>query len=358
MKGLVGQVIASGWLLWLLILVAGCDERGSEKVTIGPDVRIEERYPELTRVRPVIASQNLVRLLPVNRLSISSDILDLAYSDSRLLVASLGFIEEYDLNSLDRIRRLDFDPVTNHYGDLRDPRVYTVDYSPDGREIAFVLETAEGSTEVRVVSEGQETRLISGESLLALRKIRYIDLTRLLLATLESEVLLYDRTTGDQLYKRQLSRSSFSDFSFDRSSGRAVVADESGTVPVFEPISGLTLYTIPNGNFDRVYDIEFRAGTVLTGSKDRSATVYGLDRGTARKFDAGHHIYAVALSEKADRAVFPLFKTEEAIVMNLATEEITHSLDGAGKSLNMLAFLGSELVLGATYNEILIWSLE
>ncbi|MBT4494085.1 MAG: WD40 repeat domain-containing protein [Gammaproteobacteria bacterium] len=371
MKGLLRLVMAICRYFPLLILIVGCDDWGSEKITVEPEAlvdkarvdkarvdktRVDERSPELTRVRLAVENYNLKRQQPVSRLLVSSDILDIALSGESLLVASHGFIDEYDLSNLERIRRLTFKPITNHYGDLRDPRVYSVDFSPGGNEIAFVLETADGNTEVGVISDGQKTRLISGESKLALRKIRYIDATKLLLATLESEVLLYDRSAGGQVYKRQQSLSSFSDLAMD--AGRAVIADESGTVPVFDPNSGETLFVIRGGNFDRIYDIDIRGSTILTGGKDRSASVYTLDRNAVRKFDAGHQIYAVALNQKADRAAFPLFNNAEAIVMNLDGEKITHSLDGAGKSLNMLTFVSDKRVLGATYNEILIWSLE
>ena len=301
-----------------------------------------------------LAQEDMVE--PFITIPIDGDILDLVVSGIQLLVASNGFFEVYNLENFERIRRQNFEKIENFYGDLHLPRLFSADMSPDGKQIVFVKETAGGNSVVQMQEASNFVTLITEDANLAIRKIRFLDEDSLLMATIESEVILFDLNKLEVVYKHQLSLSSFSNFSINLENHQVALADESGVIPYFGGDHGKIDYLLEGGNLDKIFDIDIARKRIITGGKDRSVSIYNLESGVVDKYFTDFYIYAVALDENAEQALFILDEDNHVGLFDIKAEKITSILHGDSKSLGFLTFVSDHQALGATYNQIFLWS--
>jgi WD40 repeat protein len=361
----MNTIYLRGIVLLLSLLLFAC---GQDTDSVAPNnntsqsTRIAEppaaihRKPVVIRhvITNELAQDNKVK--PFRTITIDGDILDLVVSGMQLLVASNGFFEVYNLENFERTRRQNFEKIENFYGDLHLPRVFSADMSPSGEQIVFVKETAGGKSVVQLQEASNLTTLITENANLAIRKIRFLDENRLLMATIESEVILFDLNDLAVSYKHQLSLSSFSDFSINLENHQVALADESGVIPYFGGDHGKIDYLLKGGNLDKIFDIDLAKKRIITGGKDRSVSIYNLESGVVDKYLTDFYIYAVALDENAEQALFILDEDNHVGLFDIKAEELTAILHGDGKSLGFLTFISDHQALGATYNQIFLWS--
>jgi WD40 repeat protein len=176
------------------------------------------------------------------------------------------------------------------------------------------------------------------------------------MATIESEVILFNLNELSVTYKHQLSLSSFSDFSINLENHQVVLADESGAIPYFDGDSGRVKFLLKGGNLDKIFDIDIVKNRIITGGKDRSVSIYNLESGVVDKYSTDFYIYAVALDENAERALLILDEDNHVGLFDIKAGKITAILQGDGKSLGFLKFISDHQALGATYNQIFLWS--
>ena len=337
-------------------------ENNALEDNVSPSISEKESAVSIHR-KPVVRRQVISRELaqddtiePFRTIPIDGDILDLVVAGMQLLVASNGFFEVYNLEDFERIRRQNFEKIENFYGDLHLPRLFSADISPSGRQIVFVKETAGGKSVVQLQEASSLTTLIAESANLAIRKIRFLDEDSLLMATIESEVILFDLKESVVVYKHQLSLSSFSDFSINLENHQVVLADESGAIPYFGGDFGKIDYLLEGGNLDKIFDIDIAKKKIITGGKDRSVSIYNLESGVVDKYLTDFYIYAVALDENAEQAIFILDEDNHVGLFDIKAKKITAILHGDGKSLGFLTFISDHQALGATYNQIFLWS--
>lgn len=321
-----------------------------------------EPAPTIIHRKPAVRRQIISNELangdpiePFTVIHIDGDILDLVVSGIQLLVASNGFMEVYELENFERVRRMDFEKIENFYGDLHLPHLFSADISPSGM-IVFVKETANGKSVVQLQITSGVVTLIPESANLAVRKVRFLDEANILMATIESEVILFNLNELSVSYKHQLSLSSFSDFSINLENHQVVLADESGVIPYFDGDSGRVKFLLKGGNLDKIFDIDIVKNRIITGGKDRSVSIYNLETDVVDKYSTDFYIYAVALDENAERALLILDEDNHVGLFDIKAGKITAILQGDGKSLGFLKFISDHQALGATYNQIFLWS--
>jgi WD40 repeat protein len=348
----------------LILMLTACDNTqdstlGSAPNQVSAPRQVQHTTPTRQHSRVVRHDIQLdVRntLEPYQTLSIENDILDLVVHDGRMLVSSVGFIAIYDLHNLEPVSRFEFDKIENFYGDLNFPRLYSADLSRHDDRIVFVKETASGKTVVQMQYGSEETTLIPEDENLAIRKIRFLDEHRILMATIESEAVIYDLRKSMITYKKQLSHSSFSDFAINPKSHDFVFATESGAIPLVDGDTGEIKTIIEGGNLDDIYSIEFADRVIITAGKDRSVSVYNLDSNLVEKFTSEFYFFAISLNTGTQSALFVVNEANQVGLFDLDRQKVRILLNGAGKSIEVLKFINQHQALGATYNQILFWS--
>ncbi len=332
------------------------------KKNVSTSIGNAEPAPALIHRKPAVRRQVISNELtngdpiePFRVIHIDGDILDLVVSGIQLLVASNGFMEVYELENFERVKRMDFEKIENFYGDLHLPHLFSADISPSGM-IVFVKETANGKSVVQLQEGSGAITLIPENANLAIRKVRFLDEANILMATIESEVILFNLNESSMSYKHQLSLSAFSDFSINLENHQVVLADESGVIPYFDGDSGRVEFLLKGGNLDKIFDIDIAKNRIITGGKDRSVSIYNLESDVVDKYSTDFYIYAVALDENAERALLILDEDNHVGLFDIKTGKITAILQGDGKSLGFLKFISDHQALGATYNQIFLWS--
>ncbi len=285
------------------------------------------------------------------------DVMDLVRRDDLLYVATnKGTVEIFEIGSGTRIRLLELPHIKNYYDETFPPPIFSVDLSPSKQRLLLVA-GAKGGDRTLLIEENDSIRpVIEAEEKLLIHKARFIEDDLIFLAVTGNEILLWDLAADSARYTKHLSNASFSDFALGLDKSRVAMGNESGAIPIVNVADGKTLKMLSKGNLDKVFRLDYKAGKVAAGGRDRRVAVYEQD-GSYRRYRAHFFVYTVALSQDGKLLAFTFNEANDVTVIDLAMERQVHLLEGQGLSLNKLFFSGERTLVGAgDGREIYSWS--
>jgi WD40 repeat protein len=299
-------------------------------------------------------------ITPRHQIEADGAVNDIVLSDDGALIAGTdhGSLQRIDLKTLKVETLFHLPQVKDFMGDLIDDKVFSVD-ELGGRYLILSDSGQGGFSDLRILEGGKARKLFGAQARHTVIKARFIDKDHILYATLGNEAVLYEISSGKELYRRQLSESKFSDFALDAARKRAVFSCESGVLTVIDTATGKTLKSIDKLHVDNVFSVDIRKDWVVAGGQDRRASYTNLSTGERGYFKSDFLIYAVALSPSAKTAAYAMHDDNSITLYHLSTKTPFALLKGQKSILTRIVFQDERTLFSASHDPmIMLWKIQ
>ena len=298
-------------------------------------------------------------LSPVAHIEINGTAKDMVLAEDALVVATdKGHIEEYDTQSLQKIKEISIPDVKDFMGDTIPARVMSTDKTGD-RYLLLSDSGKGGYSDLYLFADGKLRQIFSSADKKALIKARFVDKNHILLGYLSDEVSLLDTDTKKERYRVQLSESKFSDFALNETKTQAVFSCESGVLSVVDVQSGKILKTLEGQNVDNVYKVDYKKGMVAAAGQDRRGALYDVATGKGTYIAGNFLIYATALSPSASKVAFAMDENNDISVFSTSSKSKKAVLKGQKSTLNVIIFKDEHTLYSASDDStVMVWDLN
>lgn len=246
-------------------------------------------------------------------------------------------------------------PIKDFLGDKIPAKVYAIDKSEE--RMIIVAQGTKGFRNLWLYEDAKLRKVIGIEKKWYMRKAMFVDHDKVLIALLSNQLILFDLKNEKVLYDKQLSTSSFSDFTLSEDKKRCVATDESGIVRLIDTLSGGVLKTYSGQNLDRVYQLDYRQGTILTAGQDRRAVLYSPKSTYYLSFD--FLLYSCALSPSAKLAAVAYNEENDILVYKTENGRKRYRLSGHDATLTQILFVDeTHLFSSSESRTIHFWTLK
>ncbi|MDY0321243.1 MAG: WD40 repeat domain-containing protein [Arcobacteraceae bacterium] len=297
-----------------------------------------------------------VSVEPKMKVIASGDVQDMVISDNTLYVATdASKVDIFDLNTKTLIKSIQIPTIKDFMGKEINSKIYSVDVL--GNAIIFVSE-GEGGYRVLWKYAGEKLeKLVDTNKKHFIREARFVDKSRVLMGLLTNEHIMYDIAQKKVIYNTQFSTSSFSDFTLSEDKTKYVTTDESGIVRVVDTKTSNVLEELPAKNVDRVYQLDYKKGVVLTAGQDRRAVVYKPFGTYYLEFD--FLLYASALNTNATLGAVAYNIQNDVLVFDVESKQKLYSLTGARATITKILFVNdNELLVSSDSKQINYYKLK
>ncbi len=308
----------------------------------------------LLMLTTLFAVQNLK---PDFSLRASGQVQAMVHRDGILYTAtSNSSVEIFDLKTKAMIRKIEIPFIKDFMGDMMPSKIYSVDMF-DGN-VLFVSEGKKGYRNLWLDTNGSTTKIIDINQKWFMRKAMFVDESRVLIALLTNELILFDISSSKVLYKKQVSASSFSDFMLSEDKKSFATTDESGIVHIIDTMSGEVKRILEGQNLDKVYQLDYKRGVVLTAGQDRRCVVYEND-GSAAYIEFHFLLYSCALSPDATLSAVAYNEENDILVFKTQSKAKRYNLVGQDATLTQILFIDEQHVgASSDNNTINFWTLK
>ena len=288
---------------------------------------------------------SIENLKPTYSLQASGDVQDIIYTNDVLYAAtSEGTIDIFDTKNQKKVSQIKVPNIKDFMGDNVPAKMYSVDIY-DGK-LAFVSQGMKGYRNLWIYENDQLTKVLGIDKKLFIKKARFIDKNTILLATLSNEIILFDTQKGVYLYTIQISGSSFSDFSLDEEKKFIVATDESGIVRRIDVKSGNINTIIGKKNLDRVYQLDYKNGVVLTAGQDRKTVIY--KQKTTLELDFHFLLYSCGLSPDGEIAAIAYKENNDLLVFQTSNLKKLYNLTQNKATLTQIKFIDDKQLFASS----------
>ena len=297
------------------------------------------------------------RLKPDFSLQTSGNVQAMIHQGDRLYAAtSNSRIEIFNLKTKALVRHIDIPYIKDFMGDTMPSKIYSLDVRHNS--IVFISEGQKGYRNLWLEHNGTLQKVIDVAQKWFMRKVMFVDDRHVLIALLSNELILYDIATKKIRYNKQISASSFSDFMLSEDKKTYATTDESGIVHIVETQSAAILKTLEGQNLDKVYQLDYKQGVILTAGQDRRCVVYEPD-GSAWYRVFHFLLYSCALSPDASLSAVAYNEENDILIFQTHTRIKRYNLTGQDATLTQILFLDeTHVVAGSESTTINFWTLK
>lgn len=278
-------------------------------------------------------------LMPTQTLYASGDVQDMTIVDGKLYVATDGSkIDIFDIKTHTLETSIQIPYIKDFMGKDMPSKIYSVDAL--GMDVIFVSEGGSGYRILWYFSDGKLSKLLDIDKRYFMRKVRFVDKDKVLLALLTNDHILYDIKQKKEIYNIQFSTSSFSDFTINEDKTKYVSTDESGIVRVIETLSAKVISEYDGYNLDRVFQLDYKNGVILTAGQDRKAFVFKPFGNYSLSFD--FLLYSCGLSPSAKYGAVAYNIENDVLVFDISTKQRLYSLTNARATITKILFINEQ----------------
>jgi hypothetical protein len=200
-------------------------------------------------------------------------------------------------------------------------------------------------------------KIIDVKDKLFIRKAKFIDNTKIIIATLSNEIILYDLKAEKMIYKHQISMSSFSDFALNESKNKIVSTDESGEVKIYKVDDFQLIKKPENKNLDRVFQLSYKNNTIVTAGQDRKSVLYINNNTVVFEFD--FLLYACALNSNASLFALSYNEDNDVLIIDTKTKEKLYALRENKANITKIVFKNKNtIIVSSNDNKINIYRIN
>ncbi|MEA2018570.1 MAG: hypothetical protein U9N59_08985 [Campylobacterota bacterium] len=171
-------------------------------------------------------------------------------------------------------------------------------------------------------------------------------------------MMLYTASDSYNSYTSHLEQSSFSDLELSEDKKTMVTASESGRVIVSDVKTGQIIKKLPVLNLDKVYQLSYRNGNIITGGEDRKVGVYPKN-GKPYFIKSEFLVYSVGLTPSGKIGVYSCDEHSTLQLFDVETGDKKDKLLRLYAIPTTLKFYDEKGLFAAGYeNKIFYWRID
>ncbi len=296
------------------------------------------------------------------KIKIDGAVSDVIFFGGKIYIATeRGKVEIISLSKKKVIKTISYPKFKDFMGSLQPSKVFSIDVSPDSKTLIAVVQAEKGGREVYIVNPSKNDKpkkLVSRKSHLPIAKVRFVNNNQVVFGLTGDEVVLYDIKRRKVLYRISAGMSFFSDFALDYDKRTLAIADESGDVHIVDIKKGKVIKVLEEMNKDKAFSIDLKSKVVMTGGRDKKASVYNLKTKQKREFLAKDFmVFSVALSPTGRYGAYVYNDKYDVAIVNVSTGDRLGFLKGHKSTPSKIVFINQNLlVIGCDNGEIYIWT--
>ncbi len=281
----------------------------------------------------------LQNLTPAKVLKATGTVQSIVFQDGKLYAGTdNGTVEIFDIDSNNKIQTIKLPNIKDFMGDVIPAKIYSIDLIDD--KILIVSQGMKGYRNIFIYENEKLEKIIGIDKKMFIQQASFISSDLVLFGLLSNQVGLYDTKNKKENYLIQVSHSSFSHFTVSEDKKRFATTDESGIVRVLQVKNGQIINQPKALNLDRVYQVDFKKGIILTAGQDRKAVVYM--KNSAYSLDFDFLLYACALSPNAKLGAVAYNEKNEVLVFDVKTQKYLYNLSAQEATLTQILFINDQ----------------
>jgi len=281
---------------------------------------------------------------------------DFSIEDEYLYVATdMGSIDVFDLKNKTIIEQIVLDPMVSTKGPSVPASISSVDVL--NSKILIVSRGLENYRDVWIYENYELKKIIDASSKQLIKEARFIDENRLVLASIDSDLSVYDIEEQSRTYVEHISESRLSDMVLSEDKKRVFTADESGEVKVFDVNNAKQYPDIPPKNLDNIFQIAHHNGVTITAGQDRRIAVYQ-EGESSYYLQSDFLVYCVGLSPSGEIGAYSDGEENELQLFDTYTKQKKDRLVGHKKIVRKIHFLNEKQLISSDQgHDIFFWKL-
>lgn len=293
---------------------------------------------------------------PTYSLKASGTVQEMVYKNSLLYVGTgNGTVEVFDTKTKQLVKTISIPNIVDFMGDEIASKIYSIDLIED--KILLVSQGMKGYRNLWVYENESLKKLISIDKKFFIQKASFVSSSKIVFALLSNQIGLYDIDKNEVTVLTQISQSSFSHFKINENKTKIATTDESGIVRILNTQDLMVVNTLKSKNLDRVYQVDFKKGKILTAGQDRKAVFY--DSFSSYSLDFDFLLYSSALSDDAKLGAIAYNEQNEILIFDTNSKKYLHKLTGQDATLTQILFVSKQGVFASSDSQTInYWSLK
>lgn len=278
--------------------------------------------------------------------------------DKNLLYAAndMGTVDIFDIKSAKIVDQILLPPIISSMNKIIPADILSVDRIND--KVLMVSIAQNGYRDVWVYENHELKLIIGSDKKLSVKEARFINADQILLATIDSDVVLHDISENYNIYHSHKSHSAMGDISLSKNKKEVVLADESGEVKIIDAKSSKTLQSFSSQNVDNIFRVAYANNVIITAGQDRRVGVYIKDE-RPYHIKSDFLVFCVGISPSGNIGVYSSGEENFLQVFDTRTKKKKDRLIGHKKVINQIKFTSErELFTSSRDNYIFRWRLE
>lgn len=304
----------------------------------------------------VVSSFALEEVTPTYSLKATGAVQGIVYKDELLYAGTAnGTVEVFDTKEKKIIKTINLPKIKDFMGDTIPAKVYSIDLIEN--KILIVTQGMKGYRNLWIYENEELKKLIGIEKKFFIQKASFISDTRVVFALLSNQLGIFDIEKNEVTVLTQVSQSSFSHFALNENRSKLITTDESGVIRVLKTSDLVVEKRLKALNLDRVYQLDFKKGKVLTAGQDRKAVFYDSFSSYALNFD--FLLYSCALSKNAKYGAIAYNEENEILVFNTSSKKYLYKLIGQDATLTQILFISDKEIFASSDSQTInFWRLK
>jgi WD40 repeat protein len=298
------------------------------------------------------------------KIKASGAVSDIVYSNGKIYVATeRSKVDVIDLSKKEIIKSYEYPYFEDFMGELQPAKVFSADVSPDGKKLIATVQGIRGSREVYLLDltkDGKPVKIVSRKAHLPINKLRFVSNNKVVFGLSGDEVILYDIDQKKQLYRISVGMSFFSDMAIDTDKKLVAVVDESGDTHIVDVEQGKVIRNLEEMNKDKAFSVDIKNRVVISGGRDKKASVFDLKTGHKKEFLADDFmVFSVGLSQDGKLGAYLYNDKYDVAVVDISTGEKIGFLKGHVSTPGRILFIeNNTIITGCDNGEIYIWRIK
>ncbi len=282
---------------------------------------------------------------------------DFVIDDAKIYVANdEGSVEIFDLRTQKLIDEIFIDPILTKKQVWQNAKILSVDRY-NGKTL-IVSNSQNAFRNIWIYDGVILKHIIKTDKKISAKEARFINDDKFIFGTLGYELTLYNINDSYNSYESHVEQSSFSDLMLSEDKKTMVSASESGNITLSDVKTGKIIKTLPPQNLDKVFQVAYKNGTIITGGQDRRVGVYPKNS-KPYYIKSNFLVYSVALSPSGNIGVYSSNQDSILQLFDIDTKKKTNKLVGHYAIPTVIKFYDEKSLFSAGYeNKIFYWQIK
>lgn len=304
----------------------------------------------------LVSSYALEQKASTYSLKASGAVQSMVYNNELLYAGTdNGTVEIFDTKTKELVKTIEIPKIKDFMGDMIPSKVYSIDLFED--KLIIVAQGMKGYRNLWIYEKENLKKLIGIEKKYFMQRASFLSDSKIIFALLSNQLGVFDIEKNEVILLSQISQSSFSHFMLNENRSKVATTDESGIVRILKTSDLVVEKELEALNLDRVYQVDFKRGKILTAGQDRKAVFYDSFSSYALNFD--FLLYSCALSKNAKYGAIAFNEENEILVFNTSSKKYLYKLTGQDATLTQILFLSDNEIFASSDSQIInFWSLK